>query len=261
MRLLCVALVMLGLAASGRADTPVAVSRPMNAEARVYFDRGAAHYESGAYAQAIDAFERGRRIDAHPDFLYALAQAHRKRGDCAAAIPLYQAFLATQPPEEEARRAQANLERCPRAAAPLATEPSFAMPPPALATSPPVATPEPPATAEPVGPAWYADVTGGVLMGAGLIGAGVGTTYLVLGELNARRANRPSNDKIEHDHFAALASRDREIGGWTLAAGGALWLGGVIRYAWHGRAARPASRTVGATAQSTGVVAWWGGAF
>ncbi|TMQ02483.1 MAG: tetratricopeptide repeat-containing protein [Deltaproteobacteria bacterium] len=275
MRVGLAAIVMLGLAGAAQADPAKAV-RPMSESARPYFDRGAAAYAAGDYAEAIDVFERGQRLDAHPDFLYALAQAYRKQGDCVRAIALYQAFLATRPPDDEASRARANLERCPLAPAePNPANPRPVNPPPANppANPRPVNPPpslgsttasssagpnrETPSPAPQVEP-WYADVTGGVLAGAGVLGLGVGTTYLILSDKNLARANQgPVLGDAER--LTDSASRDRQIGAWCLVGGGALAVGAIARYALHRRSSAAADRTVWLRRTGDGVVVSWGG--
>lgn len=237
MKALLVVLLILALGGTGLAAPGPAATLAMDDAARQLFQRGAAQYEAGAYAQAIDAFERGQRLDPHPDFLYALAQAYRKLGDCSRAISLYQAFLATHPPDEEAARARANLERCP--------------------LSPPAAPPPPPVT-EHGGSPWYADVTGAVLTGTALIGLGVGTTYLVVGDRHIRDANRI--DLLgDRQRLEDLGVHDRQIGTWCLVAGGALMAGAIIRYALHRQADHTTDRTVRVESQRSGIVVSWGG--
>jgi tetratricopeptide (TPR) repeat protein len=220
----------------------------MDEAARPYFERGAAAYDAGMYPQAIEAFERGQRLDPHPDFLYALAQAYRKQGDCTRAIALYQAFLATRPPDEEAARARSNLERCPLG--PPAASAAPASPPRDSPPSPPP---------EPVEPPWYTDLTGDVLGGAGLVGIGIGTTYLILADRSITRAN-DATTLAQAERLADSASREHRIGAWSLAGGGALALGAILRYALHRRSSRP-DRTVWVTPRADAVVVSWGGRF
>ena len=224
------------------ANPEPAAPRPMSAAARPYFERGAARYEAGAYAEAIEAFETGRRLDSHPDFLYAEAQAYRRSGDCPRAIALYQSFLATHPPEEEAERARANLERCP--------------------LNPPPASPQaPPQTESP----WYTDVTGGALAAAGVIAVGVGATYLVLGDHDIQDANHTGTMQgatlAQIERLASSGSRDRQIGGWSLAGGGALLAGAVVRYALHRRSGGATGSALRVMPAARGAAVSWGGIF
>jgi tetratricopeptide (TPR) repeat protein len=223
---------------------PEPAPRAMSAAARPYFERGAASYAAGAYAEAIEAFEQGRRLDSHPDFLYAEAQAYRRSGDCTRAISLYQSFLATHPPEEEAERARANMERCPLTAPPASPE-----------VAPHVPAPSP----------WYTDVTGGVLAAAGAIAVGVGATYLVMGDHNIQDANHsasvPGTKLAEIERLASSGSRDRQIGGWSIAAGGALVAGAVVRYALHRRSGGATASALRVLPAAGGAAVSWGGKF
>jgi hypothetical protein len=229
-------LVIVALGGIAGANPGPGTPRPMSEAARHYFDRGAADYEAGAYAEAIEAFERGQHLDAHPDFLYGLAQAYRKQGDCARAISLYQAFLATRPPDEEADRARANLERCPLV-------PSPAPPPP-----PPVESPR------------DLDLAGAALAGGGLIGVGVGTTYLVLADRNVSRANSATL-LAEREKLAATGSRERWIGAVCIAGGGALVVGAAVRYVLRRRAGHASNRTISVAPAPAALAVTWGGAF
>jgi tetratricopeptide (TPR) repeat protein len=226
--------------------------RVMSAAARPYFDRGAARYEAGEYAEAIEAFENGRRLDSHPDFLYAEAQAYRKSGDCTQAISLYQSFLATHPPEEEAERARANMERCPLTPSPASPEvtPHGAAP-----------APTPPQTGSP----WYTDVTGGVLAAAGVIAAGAGAAFLVIGDHNIRDANHtatlPGATLAQIEQLASSGSRDRQIGGWSIAGGGALLVGAIARYALHRRSGGATGSALRVMPAPGGAAVSWGGMF
>jgi tetratricopeptide (TPR) repeat protein len=222
------------------ANPEPAAPRAMSAAARPYFESGAARYEAGDYAAAIEAFDKGRRLDPHPDFLYAEAQAYRRSGDCTRAISLYQSFLATHPPEEEAERARANMERCP--------------------LNPPPAQP-PPQTESP----WYTDATGGVLAAAGVVAVGVGATYLVLGDHNIQDANHAANmpgaTLAQIERLASSGSRDRQIGGWSIAGGGALLVGAAVRYALHRRSGGATGSALRVTPAAGGAAVSWGGVF
>src|SRR2546426_5656634 len=81
-----------------------AEARPkvMKPEAQGHYTRGLTLYKGKHYDEAISEFKLGYEIDPRPEFLYALAQAERKNGNCGAAIEHYRALLATNPPEQQA---------------------------------------------------------------------------------------------------------------------------------------------------------------
>jgi tetratricopeptide (TPR) repeat protein len=202
-----VAIVIALAAATAHAD-------PMSTKARVHFDRGLKLYNAGAYADAIAELTAGRELDGHPDFLYALGQAYRKLGDCAHAVEHLRAFLATQPPDSEAVAARANIARCPL---PAPSEP---------AQERPIARPR---VAAPPRRPFYADTAGDMLAVGGIAGVGVGVTYLVLGERDARAANTaPTIARLEQ--LSANAGRERTIGALCTVAGGGFTAGAIVRY-------------------------------
>jgi hypothetical protein len=101
-------------------------------------------YQEGRYAEAIDELKAGLALDPLPDFLYALGQAERKRGDCRAAVGYYQRFLETGPSSQRAVAVLVQIDRCKQEQA--ATTAPVAPPPPepppaAPVASPPVAAP------------------------------------------------------------------------------------------------------------------------
>ncbi|HUQ03234.1 MAG TPA: tetratricopeptide repeat protein [Kofleriaceae bacterium] len=73
---------------------------------------GLERYERGNLVGAIEAFEKGYQREARPMFLFALGQAHRKRGDCDRARGMYDAFLATHPTQTQADAAVEQREAC-----------------------------------------------------------------------------------------------------------------------------------------------------
>jgi tetratricopeptide (TPR) repeat protein len=105
-----------------------------------WLELGLARFAREDYAGAIDAFQRGHAIDPRPQFLFALAQAERLRGDCKAALVYYRKFLTTSPPEGQAMAAQQQLRRCSAVVAAAPTPP----PEPEEKAAPPPPPPPPP---------------------------------------------------------------------------------------------------------------------
>jgi len=252
MKILAPLVTIVALAGSAGANADPSGRAPMADAARQQFDRGAALYQAGEYAAAIATFEQGQRLDPHPDFLYALAQAYRKQGDCSRAIALYQAFLATRPPTTEAARARANLERCPLAPTPTPTPPSAAL---SIAPSavPPAA---PAATGEDGGTPWYRDTFGDALLATGLVAAGVGATYLVLGNVAHDEAGRAAN-LADVERLVGDGVRDRKIGAWCLAGGGAFALAALLRYALRSSPPARPDRAVRVVPRAGSILVAW----
>lgn len=250
MKILAPLVTIVALAGSAGANADPSGRAPMADAARQQFDRGAALYQAGEYAAAIATFEQGQRLDPHPDFLYALAQAYRKQGDCSRAIALYQAFLATRPPTTEAARARANLERCPLAPAP--TPPSTPL---SIAPSP-VPPAAPAATGEDGGTPWYRDTFGDALLATGLVAAGVGATYLVLGNSAHDEAGRAAN-LADVERLVGDGVRDRKIGTWCLAGGGAFALAALARYALRSSPPSGPDRAVRVVPRAGSILVAW----
>lgn len=158
---------------------------------------GLERYERGNLVGAIEAFERGYQREARPMFLFALGQAHRKRGDCDRARAMYDAFLATHPPRAQADAAVEQREMC---------EP----PPPTPETTPP-----PSSTAPPQSPRilviehdthtkpWYRDPIAVTSGGATL--ALVGSSAALW--LAADRAAKGAADATTYDRHLQLRER------------------------------------------------------
>jgi len=192
----------------------------MPAEAQARFDEAMALYAAHQYQAAIAAFQAAYALEPRREILFAQAQATRLSGDCAAALPLYQRFLATQPPPQQVEATRIAVARC-EAATVTATGPPRAPDPPILAAPPPP-------------PRWYSDRAGAALVGAGLIGAGVGVA-LVSSARSLDDQARAAHDR--YDTAAALRDRAERRWAWgvgTIVAGSALLATGIGRYVWVG---------------------------
>lgn len=168
------------------------VAGAQKGDARSHLVHGDQLYRDGQYAEAIDELKAGFAIEPLPDFLYALGQAERKRGDCRAAIAYYQRFLDTKPSSQRAVAALMQIDRCKEemAAAPATTAPAPTAAPspepvaPATTAPAPTAAPVVSATAEKQPAAserraykkwWVWTIVGVAAAGVG-VGLGVGLT-------------------------------------------------------------------------------------
>ena len=190
---------------------PLARAEP-KAEARALYEEGARLYDLGSYDDAIDRFERAYTLTGAPVLLVNLAQAYRKKGDCARAAWLYGRYLSRSPNGElrkdvEARRAE--MERCAREEkdASAATEgnerkePSERReePAPTPAAAPPPAPPAPPRGASgPVVLAWS---------GVALASLGAATAAVTGGMALDRAASLRS--ACDADHVCPRTEADR----------------------------------------------------
>ncbi|HVR61962.1 MAG TPA: hypothetical protein VMU50_08690 [Polyangia bacterium] len=194
---------------------PADAAPPMSEAARAHYDRGLALFAAKDYRAAIAELAAGFAIEPRREFLFAEAQAQRLGGDCRGAVALYQRFLATEPPAIQVSAAQVGLARC---AQQMATAP----PPAPLIPTPAPAVPAPSVDRGP----WYRDAAGGVLLGAGIVAAGVGAGLVI-------SAADATNTGVTYDDYSqkrASIERRWNIGAVALAAGAVLAGAGVFRY-------------------------------
>lgn len=216
-----------------------------NPEAQAKFRDAQEAFKAEDYDAAAAAVEAAYLIEPQPMLLYPWAQAERSRGNCAAAVELYQRFLDSDPPEAAATPARENMDRCQEqldAEAPeepvedivdevIEEEPEpETKPKPVLQDDPPKAK------------AWYKDPLGGVLSGLGVAGVGAGVGLMAVGSSKAGKA-------VDQDmHSGYLDERDsatklRNGGAIALSIGGALLVGGIVRYVLVAKKGKQAKST------------------
>ncbi len=211
-----------------------------DAQAKLREAQGA--FEAEDFEAAAAAVEAAYIIEPEPMLLYPWAQAERNLGHCAAAVDLYQRFLESDPPEQVATVARDNRDMCQQqldeeaaaaAEAAAAEEDEFEVieddePEPEVVPvePPPVApiTDDPPKAKK-----WYADPLGGVLVGVGVVGVGVGAGLMGAGSAAAGKANEQDSHNGYLDE-RGRATGLRNGGAVALSIGGALIIGGVVRY-------------------------------
>lgn len=188
-------------------------------------------FRNGDFVLAAEAFQRAYEVSGDPALLFGRAQALRRAGSCAAAIDVFEEFIATSPPAPDADAARKVIDEC-RAI---------------LDVHEPVAPPQPIAD-EPLPPLqpppkpWHRDVTGGVLLGTGLAVATIGAA--LYGTSFAQADDRGGTEQQyddRRDRVRALSAS----GAALMIGGGALVIGSIIRYAVvakRGRSSRVAWR-------------------
>ena len=163
-----------------------------------YLERGLRLYATQRYAEAIEELKAGYQLDPHPDFLYAIGQAERLRGDCKAATEAYRAYLRTEPPVLESTRAREQIERCEPQLAPSMPGEAFGVP-------------------------------GYAMAGGSVAALGAGALCLIAGKHHASDAGR-ARTLEEHDSQATTARNYRIVGGVAIAGGVALGTLAVLRF-------------------------------
>ena len=213
------------------ATSSVASAAPKGAEARARFDEGVAAYTRGDFAAAAEALGASFALEYDVETLFAWAQTERKLDHCDKASELYGKLLEADLPAENKTVVREKLDECQKI---LAAQPP-APPPPA----PRAAPPPPPAPPPPISPptetprVWWKDPVGGALVGAGVIGLGVGSVFLV----QARSADQDKASADSYGEFQAHDDRARSRGALAvgmLIGGGVLVTGGILWYATRG---------------------------
>ncbi len=235
------------VAASIATASPVAAAIPTDPDAKAHLDKGNALFQKGDFEGAADEYKQGYEIQPDPAFLYTWAQAERRRGRCAAAVKLYQRYIATNPPDVSAEYAREGILKCADELA--ADEP---MPPGDERPSDDPTTPDPETTAKPVEPPapkqpdrnrWYRDPAAATLVALGAVGVGVGTGLLVAG---AVEKDKDAANYGEFDERLKRARRFQIAGGVVLGVGVGVLVGGIARWAVLGRREKKKNGTVSA---------------
>jgi hypothetical protein len=230
------AIVFASLPARGEPASPgFVIAEP---EAQAHFERGMQAFNQGRYHDAIVALDAAYAIESHPQLIYARAQARRLAGECGSALKLYEYFLATSPPEAQARDAAMNIERC-SAALSIGAPPPEARPAPEPAPEPEGPAP-PPVVEIPPPPPVRKDIAGGVLTGVGAATTGLGLG-LLLGAV-ARSKTLTSTSHSQFDQRYQQLRATHLAGAVVLGVGVGLLVSGVTRYALVARKRRQLER-------------------
>lgn len=179
----------------------------------------------GRWDDASAAFGRAYDASGDPRYLYARAQVERLGGDCKAALPLYEAFVQTEPDAASLDAANGFLALCREEVGPPEPEP---VEPIALADPEPVPTVVEPSPA-PVRP-WYRDPWGGALVGTGAVAVAVCGVLVGVGFRTADAAEQAPDDRAFGDEIDR-ARRLTIAGVATAGVGGALLTAGIVRWA------------------------------
>jgi hypothetical protein len=207
--LLLIALTAAGPAAADDSPVPTVPATDVGPSANDWLRVGLERYERGNLVGAIDAFERGHAREPRPVFLFAMAQAHRKRGDCARARALFDAFLATAPTDAQAIAAREQREKCEQAPPPPPVAAPAPPPPP-----PPAAAPPPPPRVRP----WYSDRIALTAGAGGVIFLGA-SGALWLSSENAADAAATADTYDRHRTLRERSESRRLYAGIALGAG------------------------------------------
>lgn len=211
----------LGLLCVRAPTMPRAWAQPSpSMDADAHLERGQAHFEAKDYAAAGREFSAAYDLDPRPEFLYARAQAERLNGNCADAVPLYRAYLDTEPDQEAADFARTNLAQC-AAAVPE--------------DEPPARPPDDRELVDHRPPAWFKNRLGGALVGSGVVGLGLGLAWYRGARSDEAELARGLTSYQEHARLADRSQQRRDRANIATAAGSVLAVAGIVRYVWVAR--------------------------
>lgn len=229
-----------------------AAAAPKRPDAKAAFDKGVAAYTKGDFAAASEQLGRSYELEADLDTLFAWAQSERRLDHCDKASTLYAKLLDSDMPAANKAAVRERFDECQKILAAQAPAPEPIVTPPPAAEPPPPSPPPAPPRAE--GRAWWANPVGGALVGVGLVGAGIGTVFLVQG----RAANKDKASATTYGEFQSLEDRAEsrgKLGTALLVGGGVLVTAGIVWYATHPASKRAAQVTAWVAPDGGGVVA------
>ena len=221
--------------------------------ARAHFEVAQAHFDSGAYEDALREFSEAYRLSGRAKLLYNLYLCHERLGDLNAAIDHLARYLDADPDAANAAALRARLEHLRRRAARPKTESA-----PRSASTPELPTPERSAPEAPVAQPGGSRVpwmtTALSFGGAGLVSFGV-FAYLTAKEdahLDRTCADACSERQVDDLRTYSLAADiSVAVAATGLVVGGALWWSNRKKRAAQALAVAPVLRlqTVGLAAQ------------
>jgi hypothetical protein len=194
---------------------------PRDAEIREMVRRAEAAYLAKNWDAASRGFADAYAVDPNPDYLFARAQAERFAGRCNVALDIWDRYLTVETSAEAIAEAKTFRSYCESPSASTANSGTLAHP---------STTADEPRTAPPSRVKWYRDPAGGVLVATGGVSAIIGGSLLGFAISRDRKAGGAATegayvdakDAVEKPHRAGIA---------MLATGGALLVGGIIRWA------------------------------
>ncbi len=223
------------------ATTPVVVMAVVSPEddafVRDTVARAAAEVDKGRYEAALQILSDAEKRRPHAVYVFVRATIEERRGNCRAAIDLYEHFLQFGVPEADAEEARLGISRCREALPSSPTGPETTP----TQTSDPSPEPEDPDAAK---RRWHLDPLGGALLLTGVAGLGTGLGLYV----QSRSDERAANDADTLEAYEAKGQRARRFnaaGIAMLGVGSALIVGAIVRYTLVATSERRAQVAIG----------------
>ena len=244
--------------AAALAAVPARAFADAKADAKEHIAKASAAHDAGQLETALNELNIAYTLDPQPELLYAIAQVHVQLGQCPQAITFYKRFLATHPSDDAVAVVNEAIHTCETAPPPATDTPPPPEPEPEPKPEPVAAPPPPPAPPAAVvvdQPAFYTDVIGDALVGAGLAAGIVGVIEYTSARSALDNADHASSYAASQSLVdSAHTKRDVSIG---LGIGGAALIGvGVVHYVLH--RGHSATGVAVAPAHGGGVLTWSG---
>lgn len=186
-----------------------AAEPPVAAEFQPLVEQGLELYKQQKYAQAADVFAAAYALKADPSLVFNIARCYERLPDVPRAITEYRRYLdhagTTAEQRGKARRA---LEALEEEVAPRATpQPVASAAPAATANATAVEAPPPAKVERSYAPSW-------ILLGVGVAGLGVGTTFAIMASSEAAtyRTEVSSAERVEIEDRARGQALAADIG-------------------------------------------------
>ena len=223
--------------------SPSADDGPSDSEARKLYASGLDKFNEGDHDGAMNDFQASFDLEANPLSLYGLAQATNKAVGCRKAVKHYRRFSKMVDEGSQAYDValQAIAECADKMAAEAEEEEEEELPPDPV----PVPDDPPPDTTEDEGPPpdkpWHRDALGGTLVGVGLAGTVTGIALIAASYVDE---NNPCGTYGCFDEQLERIDRVRIAGAVVTGVGGALLIGGVVRWVVVARKQRRSASVV-----------------
>ncbi|MEM7154385.1 MAG: hypothetical protein AAF799_16180 [Myxococcota bacterium] len=225
--------------------SPSARAEPKDPVAREFLEKGQAAVARDDYGAAADFYQKALEIEREPKALYLLGQVEFLRKDCRASVSYFKQVREFDVGSEVESAMQPYLVECAERMAaepvPAPTEEPVEEPAEESVVEEPADEPEPAAEDDlRDGPVrWYRDPLGDTLVGVGAAAAAAGGSLLVVAQLQQNGATTYGGLEDRVDGIGRM----RIAGGATLGVGGALLIGGIVRWAVVSRRAKAQDRT------------------
>ena len=203
--------------------------------ARALNKAGMAEFDLGEYGKAIEDFRQAYELYPDAKILFNAAQAHRKLKLNERALDLYRSYLRNMPNAPNRAVVEeliAELEGL--IAAEKASDgkpPQGVVPPPPAPATAPATRPEVQEAPTVLESRWYTDTWGWALVGAGVAAGAVGVGFLV--SSNSLEGDLQTATESERPGLRTSIDNRRTIATVAFVAGGALVVGGIVKFALH----------------------------